>query len=163
MNLNLKKKYIFIIALIVVIDQISKLIIKINFTIYSEVNIITGFFQIRYVKNSGAVWGLFSNTPHSFIPKVITGLSLIALIIVVYYFVKINPSCILELTSLSLITGGALGNNIDRLYQGYVVDFLDFYISKYHWPTFNVADFCISSGVLLLIFSFWRGNCASIK
>jgi signal peptidase II len=55
--------------------------------------------------------------------------------------------------------GGALGNIIDRLYQGYVVDFLDVFIKNYHWPTFNIADSFITIGVILLIISIWRGKC----
>lgn len=163
MGLKNKNKFLLIIAFIVILDQISKFIVKTQLSMYSTIDVIPGFFQIRHVKNSGAVWGLFSNTPHTFIPKVITGLSLVALIIVIYYFLKLNAACIIELTALSLITGGALGNNIDRIIQGHVVDFLEFYVGKFHWPTFNVADFCISSGVILLIFSFWRGNCPSLK
>lgn len=163
MVLKNKNKFLFIIALIVALDQISKLLVKTHLSMYSKIIVIPGFFQLRHVKNSGAVWGLFANTPHAIIPKVITGLSLVALAIVIIYFLKLDHTCILELTALSLITGGALGNNIDRILQGHVVDFLDFFVGKYHWPTFNIADFCISSGVILLILSFWRGNCKSLK
>lgn len=163
MSLNLKKKFLVIIGFIIALDQVTKWLIKANLDLYEKVDIIKGFFQLKYVTNSGAVWGIFSRTPHEFIPKIITGLSIIALIIVIYYFLKIEPSCITELVALSFIMGGALGNNIDRIFQGFVVDFLEFYISKYHWPTFNVADFLISSGVILLIISFWRGKCPTFK
>lgn len=163
MSLKNKNPFVLMIISIVALDQISKLLIKTHLSLAGKIEVIPGFFQLRHVRNSGAVWGLFAGTPHAFIPKLITGLSLLALAIVVYYFLKLNASCRLELTALSFITGGALGNNIDRLLQGEVVDFLDFFIGKHHWPTFNVADFCISSGVILLIFSFWRGNCASTK
>jgi len=161
LTLYLKKKFLLISSLIIIADQISKFLIKSNLNLYEKINIINGFFQIKYIRNSGAVWGLFSNSPNSLIPKLITLLSIIALIIVLFYFLKIESSCILELTSLSLIMGGALGNLVDRVTQGSVVDFLEFYIGKYHWPTFNVADFFISTGVILLIFSLWRGKCPS--
>lgn len=163
MSLNLKKKFFAVIGFIIILDQITKYLIKTSFDLYERVDIIEGFFQLKYVTNSGAVWGIFSRTPHAFIPKIITGLSIIALIIVIYYFLKIDASCKMELLSLSFIMGGALGNNIDRISQGFVVDFLEFFISKYHWPTFNVSDFFISSGVILLIFSFWRSKCPSLK
>ena len=163
MSLNLKKKFLVIIGFIIAMDQVTKLLIKSNLDLYEKVDIIKGFFQLKYVTNSGAVWGIFSRTPHEFIPKIITGLSIIALLIVIYYFLKIEASCKTELVALSFIMGGALGNNIDRIFQGFVVDFLEFYISKYHWPTFNVADFFISSGVILLIIAFWRGKCPTFK
>ena len=163
MSLNLKKKFLVIIGFIIAMDQVTKLLIKSNLDLYEKVDIIKGFFQLKYVTNSGAVWGIFSRTPHEFIPKIITGLSIIALLIVIYYFLKIEASCKTELVALSFIMGGALGNNIDRILQGFVVDFLEFYISKYHWPTFNVADFFISSGVILLIIAFWRGKCPTFK
>jgi signal peptidase II len=152
-----------IIGFIIVLDQMTKIWIKSSLDLYEKVDVIKGFFQLKLVTNSGAVWGIFSRTPHEFIPKIITGLSIIALIIVIYFFLKIEASCKWELVALSFIMGGALGNNIDRIYQGFVVDFLEFYVSKYHWPTFNVADFFISSGVILLIISFWRGKCPSFK
>lgn len=147
--------------MIIIADQISKFLIKSNLNLYERIDVIKGFFQIKYIRNSGAVWGLFSNTPNSLIPKLITLLSIIALIVVVFYFLKLEYSCRLELFSLSFIMGGALGNLIDRITQGSVVDFLDFYIGKNHWPTFNIADACITSGVILLIFSLWRGKCPS--
>jgi len=105
------------------------------------------------------VWGIFSNPSHSIIPKLITVLSAVALVIVIYYFLKIHAKCVWELVSLSFIIGGAVGNIIDRIVQGYVVDFLDVYIKNLHWPTFNVADSFISIGVIILIISIWRGKC----
>lgn len=148
-------------SLIIILDQVTKLIIQsvFNSNPYKVIHIIKGFFLLRYVENSGAVWGIFSHSDSVVIPKVITVLSLVALIVVIYYFLKLEARCALELTSLSFIIGGALGNVIDRLYQGYVVDFLELYIKNYRWPTFNVADSFISIGVIILIISIWRGKC----
>ena len=161
MTLENKKKYILIFSIIILLDQVTKLIIQTTFDAnpYKVIHVIKDFFLIRYVENKGAVWGIFSNPSHTIIPKIITAFSIIALIAVIYYFLKLEAKCACELTSLSFIIGGAVGNIIDRLYQGYVVDFLDVYIGSYHWPTFNVADSFISIGVVLLIFSIWRGKC----
>ena len=151
-----------IFTLIIVFDQISKFIIKANLgrsAPHRIVTVIKDFFVIRYVENQGAVWGIFSNPGHSIIPKIVTVLSVVALVIVIYYFLKIGSECVWELVSLSFIIGGAVGNIIDRIVQGYVVDFLDVFIKSYHWPTFNVADSFISIGVIVLIFSIWRGKC----
>lgn len=159
MTINNKSKYLFLIGSVVLIDQLTKYVIKTSLTLYDRIDVIKGFFQIIYVRNSGAIWGIFSDHANTWISKVITILSIVALIVVIYYFLKLPANCLLELLSLSFIMGGALGNIIDRLLQGYVVDFLDFYIKSHHWPTFNAADLFISTGVIFLIFSIWRGKC----
>lgn len=148
---------------IIILDQVTKAVIKSGFALYEKVDVIKGFFQLKYVRNSGAVWGIFSGYAHTVVPKIITALSIMALIVVIYYFLKIDPACKIELASLSFIAGGAIGNNIDRIIQGYVVDFLELFLGKFHWPTFNVADSFITIGVILLIISLWRGKCPSLK
>ena len=161
MTLENKKKYIAIFSIIIIADQAAKFVIQLVFNgdPYKVITVIKDFFLIRYVENKGAVWGILSQSTSVIIPKVITILSVLALIIVIYFFLKLESKCSLELTSLSFVMGGALGNIIDRLYQGYVVDFLDVFIRDYHWPTFNIADSFITIGVILLIISIWRGKC----
>jgi signal peptidase II len=161
LKLQNKKKYIAIFSIIIILDQASKLIVQTVFNgdPYKVITVIKNFFMLRYVENKGAVWGIVSQSTSVVIPKVITILSILALIVVIYFFLKLESQCTLELTSLSFVIGGALGNIFDRLYQGYVVDFLDVYIKDYHWPTFNIADSFISIGVILLIISIWRGKC----
>lgn len=147
--------------MIIILDQASKLMIQAVFSDnpYKVITVFKNFFLIRYVENKGAVWGIFSQSTSVVIPKIITILSLLALVVVIYFFLKLESQCVLELTSLSFVMGGALGNIIDRLYQGYVVDFLDVIIKDYHWPTFNIADSFITMGVILLVISIWRGKC----
>jgi signal peptidase II len=161
LTLENKKKYIAVFSIIIILDQASKLMIQAIFRSdpYKVITVIKNFFLIRYVENKGAVWGIFSQSTSVVIPKIITILSMLALIVVIYFFLKLESQCVLELTSLSFVIGGALGNIIDRLYQGYVVDFLDVFIKDYHWPTFNIADSFITIGVILLIISIWRGKC----
>ncbi len=161
MTLLNKARYIIIFSFIIIADQVSKIIVQASFgaTPYKVVSVIDNFFFIRYVKNKGAVWGIFSQAANAWLPKLITGLSLVALLIVIYFFLKLEPQCKMELMAISFIIGGAIGNIIDRLYQGFVVDWLDFIIVDYHWPTFNIADMFISVGVGLLVISIWRGKC----
>jgi signal peptidase II len=78
--------------------------------------------------------------------------TLVALALVVYYFFMIPTAEKLTKISLSLILAGALGNLIDRVFRGYVIDFLDLYVKKWHWPSFNVADSCVTIGAFLLVF-----------
>ena len=124
---------------------------------------IKGFFQISHIRNTGAIWGILSNHPNIAVSKVITALSIIALVVMIYFFLKIEPKCKLELISISFIIGGAVGNIADRILKGYVIDFFDFYVKNLHWPTFNVADLFITIGVILLAISIWRGECPLIK
>lgn len=161
MTLRNKKRYIVIFSVIIILDQVAKFIVQgvFNGDPYKVITVIKDFFLIRYVENKGAVWGIFSQSTSVIIPKIITVLSIFALIVVIYFFLKLESQCVLELTSLSFVIGGALGNIIDRLYQGYVVDFLDVFIKNHHWPTFNIADSFITIGVILLIISIWRGKC----
>ena len=163
MTLKHKNGYLLISFGIILLDQISKWLVKSNLALYQKIDIIPGFFQIRHINNRGAVWGLFSNIPHTIVPKIITAMSALALLFILYYFLKEDRSCRMELISFSLIMGGALGNIIDRLIQGFVVDFLEFYIGKHYWPTFNVADSCISVGVVILVLALWRKPCPSVK
>jgi signal peptidase II len=161
LTLENKKKYVVIFSLIIILDQASKIVIQsiFNDNPYKVIHVIKNFFLIRYVENKGAVWGIFSQSSNTIIPKLITIFSLAALVIVIYFFLKLESKCKFELTSLSFIIGGAVGNLIDRLIQGYVVDFLEVYVKNFRWPTFNVADSFISIGVILLIISIWRGKC----
>lgn len=159
LTLTNKKKFLLIFALIIILDQVTKIIIKANVALYERIVVIKGFFVITHVRNSGAIWGILSDHSSQAVFLIITGLSIAALVLVFYYFFKLQAHCTLELLSLSFIIGGALGNIIDRLTQGYVVDFLDMFIKKYHWPTYNVADSFITIGVIVFIIAIWRGKC----
>jgi signal peptidase II len=159
--LHLKSKmfYLYIIAFIIAADQASKWLLVKFLPLEGSRDVIKGVFRLWHVRNSGAVWGFFSGHDGGLVPKVITGLAISALLIVAWFFLRAERREKLELASYAFILGGALGNIIDRLRLGYVIDFLDAYVKTWHWPTFNVADSCITIGVLLLALSLWRGKC----
>lgn len=161
MTLENKKRYPAIFVSIFLFDFVTKLWIAeaLGKNPFKVIDVIGGFARFRYVENRGAVWGIFSDPSHTVIPKIITGLSIVALIFVLYFFLKIKSECALELTSLAFIIGGALGNIVDRVFRGYVIDFIELYIKTSSFPTFNVADSFICIGVGLLIISIWRGKC----
>lgn len=154
-----KKPYFFIMLGLVFVDQVSKWLVVKYISLETTVDIIKGCFRLWHVRNSGAIWGFFSGHDNKLIPAAITALAIMALLIVGYFFLRTPGRSRLELTAYTLILGGALGNIIDRLRLGFVIDFLDVYIKTHHWPTFNCADSCISIGVLLLAWSIWRGKC----
>ena len=159
MTTKSKKFYFFIILALAAIDQVSKWLVTRYIEPKIVVDVIKGHFRLWYVRNSGAIWGFFSGNDNQFVPLLITALAMIALLIVAFFFLRTPARCRFELTAYTIIMGGALGNIIDRLRLGYVVDFLDAYVKSWHFPTFNFADSCITIGVLLLAISIWRGKC----
>ncbi len=147
--------YLMFITGLLVLDQITKAAISRSINPYGVRTVIPDFFDLVHVRNKGAIFGFFSNADSSFIFVLLTVFSLAALGLVVYYFIKTPVSEKLMNVSLSLILAGALGNQVDRILRGYVIDFLDFNFWGWHWPSFNVADSCISTGAVLLIFIFF--------
>lgn len=153
--------YFLLIIILIIIDQYSKFVIAKTIKPYSSLTVIPGFFKLSRIHNRGAIFGFFSQTDNKFVFIGLALASLFALAMVIYYFFKTSPSEKLMEISLSLILAGALGNLIDRIWRGYVIDFLEFYIGRYHWPNFNVADSCITIGAVLFIFIFFmrRPSC----
>ena len=147
--------YFFVILFILVVDQLTKAIVVQKISLFTSNEVIPGFFNITFIQNRGAIFGFFSQSGSRLVFLLLTLTSLAALGLVVYYFFKTPPDEKLMKISLSLILGGALGNLGDRIFRGYVVDFIDFYVKKWHWPSFNVADSCITIGAILLIFLFF--------
>jgi signal peptidase II len=147
--------YFVFMAVLFVLDQVTKSIIARNISLYSSVSVLPGFFDLVHVRNKGAIFGFFSRSNSSTVFILLAVASLAALVLVVYYFVKTPASDKLMNFSLSLILAGALGNQFDRIFKGHVVDFVDLQFWGWHWPSFNVADSCISVGAVLLIFIFF--------
>lgn len=143
---------IVILAIVfLVIDIVSKVIVSNFMNVYDSVVIIKDFFYITYVRNTGAAWSIFADNTW-----IVIILSLIIIGIIIMYIYKHKPKTILEKIGYSLILGGAIGNFIDRIVYGYVIDFFDFYIFGYDYPIFNLADIFIVIGVMLLVIYTWR-------
>ena len=144
---------IYIFSLIfVLIDFIIKLFIKNNFIVNESIRVINNFFYITYCKNYGVAWSILSGK--QIIPIIV------AIIVLIYIFFEIKRSKKLDkfdIIGYSLLTGVIIGNLIDRLFYGYVIDYLDFYIFNYNYPVFNFADICIVIGVIIIIF-FKKGD-----
>jgi signal peptidase II len=146
--------HFLLIIFLLVVDQITKAWIARNIVLNSSKQVIPSFFQLVHIRNKGAIFGFFSQSGNRYVFVLLTLASLAALGFVVYYFFKASPGDKWLKISLSLIIAGALGNFIDRIFKGYVIDFLDVSVKGWHWPSFNVADSCISIGAVLLIFIF---------
>jgi signal peptidase II len=137
--------WILIIVLITVLDQITKLLVTKYIEYGEKIPIIKNFFFLTYHENTGAAWGILPNGRYFFI-----AITILLSIVMIYYLFKTNNKY--YKVSLTLILGGAIGNLIDRITKGKVVDFLDFYFGSYNFPTFNVADSSIVIGTFLLAF-----------
>ena len=134
-----------------VIDVISKLVVSNLMDVYDSVVVIKNFFYITYVKNTGAAWSILSDKTW-----LITIISVVIIGLICLYIYKNRSNDRIENIGYSLVLGGALGNLIDRIIYGYVIDFLDFVIFGYEYPVFNVADTFIFIGVLILVLYTWR-------
>jgi len=147
--------YLGLIVLLLVLDQVTKTALEKSIPWGGSRAVIPGFFNLSHVRNRGAIFGFLNQSGTPLIYILLTLMSLTALGLVIYYFVKVPVSEKLLKFTLALVMAGALGNLIDRIIKGYVIDFLDFYIGKHHFPSFNVADSCISIGAVLLIYIFF--------
>ena len=134
----------FLLLFTLLSDQLSKLFIVKGLYVGESINILP-FFNIVHVRNKGVTFGLLSGTLQ---PVVLVILSLVIVVFLIDYAHK-NEN---HRRFISLIVGGAIGNVIDRVVYGSVVDFLDFHFGKYHWPAFNIADSAIVIGVFVLFF-----------
>ena len=145
---------------IVALYQASKLIIIQAMRVGQTITVIPEFFDISFVLNPGAAFGIMASRSSAFRSPFFVGVSILAIGLIVYYYHRyLHEPARLPGAALGLILGGAVGNLIDRLRVGMVIDFLDFHLSGYHWPAFNVADAAISIGVglmLLRMLNEWR-------
>jgi signal peptidase II len=143
-------RVVTIAAVVVVLDQVTKLIVLNRLTLGVPVVLIDGLFALTLVMNTGLAFGLLAGIPASW--RWIVGvLSLVALVVLLRVALRILPSGgWRERSAIGLIFGGAVGNLIDRTRFGAVVDFVDVYVRGWHWPAFNVADSAISVGVAAL-------------
>ena len=139
---------LFITALIITADQISKSLIKSTMTLYDVIPVIPGFFQLNYITNKGMAFGINLPVGISFF----SGISLIITCFLVWILWRERKNNLLMRISLALILGGAIGNLIDRILFGEVVDFFDFMIGDFHWYIFNIADSAVTVGIILMLF-----------
>lgn len=145
----MRRRAIWIVALVVVFDQLTKWAALKYLTRHAEVSIIP-FVNLTLVYNRGAAFG-FLNDAAGWQNIFFIGVAMVACVVIVYLLVRSPPHDVLASAGLSLILGGAAGNLIDRLIHGHVIDFVDVYYGSWHWPAFNVADSAITIGAALLV------------
>ncbi len=148
----MKHKYLWvgsIIGIVLILDQITKYIVEKQVRLYEVIRVVPGFFNITHVRNKGAAFSLFSSAPEAYRSMFFVTVTIIAVAAIAILIRKTWER--LLVVAFSLIAGGAVGNLIDRLRYGEVVDFIQWYVKSYYWPSFNVADSAITIGVGLLV------------
>lgn len=141
----------FVTFTIIGFDQWTKALVIATFYLGESVPVVLGYFHLTYIRNPGAAFGMLAGAHPAFRVPFFIAVPIIALGVIGYVFKKIPSHHLSMAWALSLVIGGAVGNLIDRIRFGYVIDFLDFFWRQYHFPAFNVADSAICVGVGLLM------------
>ncbi|GAB6060236.1 signal peptidase II [Desulfonatronum parangueonense] len=141
---------------VLVLDQITKLWVASALPLWSSKTVIPGFFNLVHVLNKGAAFGFLHDLDAAWRPYFFMAVTALAVVLILHLLRTVPREDNVLFTALGLILGGAMGNLVDRIRLGEVIDFLDFYIGQYHWPAFNVADVAISIGSILLLVSVYR-------
>ncbi len=142
---------VWIAIVIVVFDQVTKALVRARVPLHDDVVVIPGFLDLTHVRNSGAAFGVLNAVDFPFKAAVIATVAAVALVAIAAYAARLAPGQRLARVGLAFILGGAVGNLIDRIAFGYVLDFVDAYWRSYHFWAFNVADSAITFGVVVMV------------
>ncbi len=150
--MSMRNKYYSVAFIILLVDYLTKWMVRVRLDPIQSVEIIPGYLRLSYWQNSGVAFGLFDAVASVWKPYILAALAVVAVVVIVVYGEHMPPERKLLRASLAIIIGGILGNFVDRIVRGYVIDFIDFHIyDTFHWPTFNVADSAITIGIALLL------------
>lgn len=155
----MNNKYLWvgsIVSLVLALDLVTKYLVQVHMRLYEVITVVPGFFNLTHVRNKGAAFGVLSNLPDFWRTAFFVTITLIAVFAIAALIRKTWEP--LPVLAFSLIAAGAVGNMIDRIRYGEVVDFIQWYVKSYYWPSFNVADSAISIGVALLAIDMLFGK-----
>ena len=140
-------KVLFVSAILVLADQVSKTIVVKTMSLYESIPVIQNFFHFTYITNDGMAFGI--NFPFGY--YIFTSLSVLLTLFLFWYLWSVRTHSIVIRLGISFIIAGAIGNLIDRIFLGAVIDFLDFMIGNFHWYVFNLADSYVTVGMVLVL------------
>lgn len=143
---------LLIAAPILIADQVTKVLIRRAVPLHDSQTVVAGFLDFTHVRNTGAAFGILNSVEFAFKPLLMMIVAFAALIAIGAYAVQLGAHERIARTGLALILGGAIGNLLDRLMHGYVLDFVDVYYRDVHFWAFNVADAAITIGAILVLF-----------
>lgn len=155
----MRKKYLWLLViagLIISLDQLTKIYIITHFQLSESLTVIPNLFNITYVRNFGAAFGILTDAHPDFREIFFLSMPPMAVLLILWLMRSVEDNDLIQVAGLSLIFSGAIGNYIDRLRFRYVIDFLDFHLAnKYNWPAFNIADSAIVCGVGLMFLAMF--------
>jgi signal peptidase II len=152
-RLTAKSKLVFgWVTVILIADQLTKFIVDQTIPLHHSIPIIDDLFSLTYIRNTGAAFGILSGSAAAFRLPFLLLFSTVAIVFIILMLRRLPDRETGLITALAFILGGAIGNLIDRIAYGEVIDFLDFYWSRFHWPAFNLADSFITIGVLITVY-----------
>jgi len=157
----MRKKYLILIVVfcgVFFFDQITKSYVHRTLYEFQSVEIIKDFFHITYVRNTGAAFGLLAGPAHPLRTTLFVVISGVAIGVILLIYRKIEDDDTLHALAFSFLLGGAVGNLVDRVWMGQVIDFLDFHWYDHHWPAFNFADSAICGGIGLILLNMLMGS-----
>ena len=157
----MKNKYVllfFVSGVLIVMDQYTKLMVSLHIPLNYSVKVIEDFFSLTHIRNSGVAFGLFASQQSEYKALMFIAISTIAIIAILLIFHQTPKEKKMVQTGLILIFSGAIGNLIDRILHGEVIDFVDFFINRHHFPAFNIADSCITVGVIMMVIDLFFGE-----
>ncbi len=149
-------KWLNLSALVIIFDQLTKWLMSSWLDLYETVAVVP-YFNLTLAHNYGAAFSFLASAG-GWQRWFFTLLAVVVSLVLIIWMKRLKANARLEAISLALILGGAIGNVIDRVMHGYVIDFLDVYVGSYHWPAFNIADSAICVGAVLLIFDSFRSK-----
>lgn len=147
-----------LLVFIVLLDQISKFIVDRTMPLNHSIPVIENLFSLTYIRNTGAAFGILAGSHAAFRLPFLIFFSLLAIAFIVMMLRRLQESERGLMIALTFILGGAIGNLVDRVVYGEVIDFLDFYWSRFHWPAFNFADSFITVGVMITFYYLVRSR-----
>lgn len=148
----MKGKFILVTLIVFVLDHLTKYRVSTAMKLFEVKEIIPGYLRISSVRNSGVAFGLFDGPQLPWKPYLLAAMAVVAVIVIVIYSLRMPPERMLLQMALAVTAGGILGNFVDRIMHGSVVDFIEFHIKdSFHWPTFNLADSAITIGIAMLL------------
>jgi signal peptidase II len=147
---------VLVISSVLILDQITKVLVHKTMALYQSIELVPNFIHLTYLRNTGAAFGLLAGSRSALRLAFFTLLAAAAIVCIFFLLKNLPPDRKMTNISLSLILSGAIGNLIDRLRLGEVIDFIDLHWYDIHWPAFNVADSAITIGVILFCIQMVR-------
>ena len=152
-------KWLWLSLLVLILDQASKLLVDASLQLYEAIPLMPSF-NLTYARNTGAAFSFLSDAG-GWQRWLFAGLAVVMSSFIAWWLKKLGEHEKLMAVALSLVLGGAIGNLIDRVAYGYVIDFLDVYYQNWHWPAFNIADSAICVGVAIMLLDSFKAEQSS--